>query len=290
MIMGNLKSSPLTLRACSLAVRTFRPVALSLLGRHISVNDLDRLKECVEILKGCGFQHVRSLSLGITNKRIVLEEYWNDYLTILKVFAERRSLVRLWLWEVPFFFLQPHQKKVLREIILALASSINDLGLYGCHFSCYEEMISFVRAFPYCDKLYVEDCVTGGQDCPKNSFVDLPQHKISVVDLDVTASSKNEFLIDPSGFIQDAELDVSSLVKLECDVLSVEGIRRIFSATSRSPIRNVRFSSTSLEGFQGTYIPWFSIIVVTLTPHRSIPSLSAVSVALGVVDHRTHVP
>jgi hypothetical protein len=292
-ILKMLKSSPLTLRACSLSVRTFRPVALSIQGRHISVNDLDRLKDCVAILKGCGFQHVRSLSLGITNKRVVLEEYWNDYLAILKVFAERGTLVRLWLWEVPFFFLRPHQKKILREAVLGLASSINDLGLYGCHFSCYEEMISFVRAFLHCDKLYVEDCVTGGQDRPKNLFADFPQHKLSLADLDITASSKNELLIDPSGFVEDAELDVSSLGKLECDILSAEGIGRIVSATSGSPIRVARFSSTSPEGFQGTYMLRFSVLImsVTLTLHRlrSIHNIGVTPVAFRVVDHRTHV-
>lgn len=293
MIIEILKPCSDTVRACSLSVRTFRPVAQSILGRHISVNDLNRLKECVQILKDHGFQHVRSLSLGITNKR-VLEEYWNDYLKILKVFAGRRCLVRLWLWEVPFFFLQPRQKKMLREIVLALASSINDLGLYGCHFSCYEEMVSFVRAFSYCDKLYVEDCVTGGQDSPKNSFAEFPQHKLPVTVLEITASSKNKLLIDPSGFIEDAELDVSSLAKFACDLLSAEGIRRIVSATSGSPIRDVRFSSTSPEGFQGNYMPQSSaiIIIIILIPyrHRSIRNLGIASVALGAVDNRTHVP
>jgi hypothetical protein len=255
LIMETLKSSPDTIQACSLSVRTFRSVAQSFLGRHISVNNLDRVKECVQFLNNHGFQHVRSLSLGITNKRRVLEEYWNDYLAILKVFGERRSLVRLWLWEVPFYFLQPRQTKMLREVVLALSSSINDLGLYGCHFSCYEEMVSFVRAFPYCDKLYIEDCVTGGQNAPENSFAGFPTHKLSIVDLDITASSSNEHLIDLSGFIEDAELDVSSLGKLACDLLSVEGIRRVVSATSHSPIREVRFSSNCPEGFQGTSTP-----------------------------------
>ena len=254
LIITYLKSDPQAIRVCSLSVRTFCSVAQSFLGRHISVNDFDRVKECVKILNKSGFQHIRSLSLGITNKRVVLEEYWNDYLTILKAFAERKSLVRLWLWEVPFFFLRPRQKKKLNEVILALSSSINDLGLYGCHFSCYEEMISFVRAFPHCDKLYIEDCVTGGQDSPVNSFAGLPQHKLSIVDLDITASSGSELLIDPSGFIEDAEVDVSSLRTFACDLLSAEGIRRIVSTTAESPISDARFSSACSEGFQGTHM------------------------------------
>ena len=148
MIMEILKSETNTIHACSLALRSFRSAAQSFLGRHISVHDLNRLKASVRFLNNSGFHHVRSLSLGITTKRTILEEYWNDYLTILEVFAQRRTLVRLWLCEVPFSFLQPQQKKRFREIIVALSSSINDLGLYGCHFSCYEEMISLVRAFP----------------------------------------------------------------------------------------------------------------------------------------------
>ena len=104
MIMKLLKPNLDTIRACAVAIRNFRSVAQSFIGRHISVNDSSRLKECIQLLNGSGLQHVRSLSLGITRERMVLEEYWNDYLAILKVFAQRRSLVRLWLWEVPFFF------------------------------------------------------------------------------------------------------------------------------------------------------------------------------------------
>ena len=184
-----------------------------------------------------------------------------DYLGILGVFAKRKNLVRLWLWEVPFFFLQPQQKKAFKEIILGLSSSVKDLGLYGCHFSCYEEMVSFVRAFPHCDKLYIQDCVTGGQDSPENSLTGFPQHKLSIVDLDLTASSTSELLIDLSGFIEDAELDFSSLSGLACDLRVTEGIRRVISATSGSPVRVLRFSSTCSDGFQGALWTFFSWIV-----------------------------
>jgi hypothetical protein len=95
MIMRLLKPNLDTIRACSLAVRTFRSAAQSSIGRHISANDPERLKECVQLLNGSGFQHTRSLSLGITTKRVVLEEYWDDYLTTLKALAQRRSLWRL---------------------------------------------------------------------------------------------------------------------------------------------------------------------------------------------------
>ena len=269
LIMGYLESSPNTIRACSLSVRTFRSVAQSFLGRHSSANSLDRVKELVQILKKSGFQHIRSLSLGITNKPMVLEEYWKDYLTILKIFAERRCLVRLWLWEVPFFFLQSRKRKMLKEVILALTSSINDLGSYGCHFACYQEMVSFVCAFPHCDKLYIEDCVTGGHDSLENSFAGLPQHRLSIVDLGITASSTNELLMDPSGFIEDAQLDISLLSKLGCDLTSAEGIRRIVFAASGSPIRHARFSSTRRMGSK----VWICL-VLRCSPLRSIQCLT----------------
>jgi len=100
--------------------------------------------------------------------------------------------------------------------------------------------------------------MTDGQDTPENLFAEFPQYKLSIVDLDVTASSMNLVpLIDPSGLIEDAELDVSSLGKLACDLRSVEGIRRVISAASKSPIREFRFFSCYSEGFQGTYIHLF---------------------------------
>ena len=260
--METLKPDLDAIRACSLCSRSFRAIAQPSLGRHISVTDPKRVGECVKLLKGSGFQHVRSLNLGVTNQSKVLEAYWMDYLEILKVFAQRRSLVRLWLWEVPFIFLKSRQKKMFKEIVLALSASVRDLGLYWCHFSCYEEMVSFVRAFPHCDKLYIQDCVTGGQDSPGNPLAALPQHKLSIVDLDLTASSTNKLLIDVSGFIEDAELDISSLTGLVCDLRSVEGIRRIFSATSESPIRVLRFSSNSEDGFQGTHTSRFWTMII----------------------------
>ena len=258
-IMEILRPNRDAICACSLTGRSFRSVAQSFLGRHISVTNRGRVKECIQILNDSGFQHVRSLDLGITDKQVILEEYWKDYLEVLKVFAQRRSLVRLWLWEVPFFFLQPREKKAFKEIVLALSSSVHDLGLYGCHFSCYEEMVSFVRAFPHCNKLYIQDCVTGGQDSPENSFTGFPRHNLSIVDLDLTASSTSELLIDLSGFIEDAELDVSWLNELACDLRLTEGIGRVISATSESPIRVLRFSSTSSDGFQSAPISHSSL-------------------------------
>ena len=289
MIMEILKPDTDTIRACSLALRSFRTVAQSFLGRHISVHDLNRLKASVRFLNNSGFHHVRSLSLGITTKRTILEEYWNNYLEILGVFAQRRSLVRLWLYEVPFSFLQPRQKKRFRDIVVALSSSINDLGLYGCHFSCYEEMISFVRAFPHCDKLHIQDCVTGGRDSPKNPLAGLPQYRLSVVDLDITASSTHKLLIDHSGLVEDAELDVSSLCKLTCDLRSAAGIRRLILAASGSPVRELRFSSARSNGFQGTFT---YILLPNASSYRnqSAHNVGATRAAPGITDRRTHVP
>ena len=139
MIMEILKPDLDAIRVCSLTSHSFRSIAQPFLGRHVSLNDLTRVKECVQLLSDggdSGFHHVRSLSLGITTERTVLEVYWNDYLAILKVFARRKRLVRLWLWEIPFFFLRPGKKKMFREVVLALSSLVNELGLYGCHFSC----------------------------------------------------------------------------------------------------------------------------------------------------------
>lgn len=288
MIMKIFKPDLQTLGTCSLVTRSFRLAAQSLLGRHISVNDLHRVEECVRLLKNSGFQHVRSLSLGITTRRTVLEKYWNDYLTILKIFASRKCLVRLWLWEVPFFFLQPRQKKMFKDIVLALSCSVTELGLYGCHFSCYEEMVSFVRVFPHCDKLYIQDCVTGDQDSPENSFANFPQHKLSVVDLDITASSAHELLMDPSGFIEDAELDVSSLRKLACDLRSAEESCRIISATSGSPVRELRFSSSYPDGFQGTYthVSYPPLLTVAKAFITSVsPGWDLESLAIGPMYH-----
>jgi hypothetical protein len=181
---------------------------------------------------------------------------------------------------------------MLEEVVIALSSSVNNLGLCGCHFSRYEEMVSFVRAFPHCNTLYIEDCVTGGQDSPINLFSGLPQHKLSIIDLGLTASSTSDLLIDPSGLTEDAELDVSSLSKLGCDLRSVEGIRRILSATSESPVRGLRFSATCTDGFQGTPGSRFSTSVKPTAHghHHSVRNFGAASMAPGVVDDWTGVP
>ena len=215
MILQYLVNDKATLRACSQTAHDFRYTALSFLGRHLTINTVDRLKGCTSLIAKGAFQHVRSLDLGVNNKRVILEEYWRAYLVILKAFAQYRALNRLWLSEIPFNFVGRSQKKNLRETILALGSTVTELGLYGCHFSSYEEMISLVRSFPFCNSLFIGDCVSGEQATAENVFTGLPEHKLSIRDLQLSSSSSNDLLIDVSNLIEDAALDVGPLTSLE---------------------------------------------------------------------------
>jgi len=240
-----------TLRACSQAARDFRHVALSFIGRHLTVNNVDRLKECTRLIARGAFQHVRSLDLGVNNKRVILEEYWTDYLVILGEFSRYRSLNRLCLSEVPFNFIKRHQKKRFRETITALGSTITKLGLNGCHFSSYEEMVSLVRSFPLCRYLFIKDCVTGEHAAGGNVLVGLPKHKLSIEDLQLTSSLSNDLLIDVSNLIEDAALDVGSLAFLVCDVGTSEKTQRIAVAVSASPVEHFQVACAQPGGFQG---------------------------------------
>ena len=247
MILQYLATDKETLRACSRAACDFRHVALSFFGHHLTVNDVDRLKGCAELIARGAFQHVRSLDLGVNNKRVILEEYWMGYLVILGEFARYRSLNRLWLSEVPFNFVQRGQKKTLRDTITALGSTVTELGLYGCHFSSYEEMISLVRSFPHCNFLFIRDCVTGEHAAGGNAFAGLPNHKLKIKDLQLSSSSS----IDVSNLIEDAALDVGSLTSLVCDVGTSEGTRRIAAAVSASPVEHFQVACAQPGGFQG---------------------------------------
>jgi len=164
-----------------------------------------------------------------------------------------------------FLFLRPGQEVL--EVVLALSSTVDGLGLCGCRFPCYEEVVIFVRAFPHCDKLYVQDCVTGGKGSPENLSVDMPRDEPSVVDLDITASSTNESLIDPSGFIEDAELDVPSLSKLAHLWVAV---------------------FVDLSGRIPGYV-YLSLPTLSLTINHSIHNIDATSVAAGIANHRSHI-
>jgi hypothetical protein len=253
MILQPLATERETLRACSQAAHEFRHVALSFLGRHITVNNVHRLKECAQLIPEGAFQHVRSIDLGVSDKKVILEEYWMDYLVILGQFARYRALNRLWLSEVPFNFLRHNQKKDLRETVTALGSTVTELGLYGCHFSCYEEMVSLVRSFPLCNFLFIRDCVTGEQTAGGNAFAGLPEHILTIRDLQLSSPAPNDPMIDLSNLIEDAALDVGSLTALVCDVGTSERTQRVAAAVSASPVEQFQVACAESGGFQGTH-------------------------------------
>ena len=258
MVLQYLATDKETLRACSRTAHDFRHVALSFLGRHLTVNDVDRLIECAQLITGGAFQHVRSLDLGIDNKSMILEEYWKGYIVILGSFAQYRALDRLWLSEVPFIFLKQSQEGNFRESIITLGSTVTELGLYGCHFSSYEEMISFIRSFPLCNFLFIRDCITGEQATGGNAFAGLPEHTLAVKDLQLSASSLNDLLIDVSNLIEDAALDVGSLASLVCDVGTSERTQRVAAAVSASPVEQFQVACAEPGGFQGQCRSWNS--------------------------------
>ena len=250
--MGMIGKDRETLAACALAAREFTFAALCCLGRHIAVNTVRRLRDCASLItKGSAFQHVRSLDLGITTKKDINERDWNGYLTILGSFARRRTLTRLWLSDVPLYFSSRGKQGTLKDIIASLTATVNELGLYSCHFSCYGEMISLIRAFPLCTSLYVRDCVV--KKTPKqDSFVKLPQHTLSITDLELTSSSHHRFLIDVSTLVRDAALDVSPLTGFSCDMATADAARHAVMAAAASPIERLQLVCDGAEGFHGT--------------------------------------
>ena len=251
MVLQYLANDKEILRACSQTAHEFRHVALSFLGRHLTVNAVDRLSECSQLVTRGAFQHVRSLDLGVDNKNVIREVYWDHYIVILGSFAQYRALNRLWLSEVPFIFLKHSQEKKLKETITILGSTVTELGLYGCHFSSYEEMVSLICSFPLCDSLFIRGCVTGEQATGGNAFAGLPEHRLAIKDLQLSASSSNDLLIDVSNLIEDAALDVGSLVSLVCDIGSSERTQRVAAAVSASPVEQFQVACSQPEGFQG---------------------------------------
>jgi len=250
MIFQFLATDKASLRACSQAAREFRHVALSCLGRHLAVDTVDRIKECAQLVAGGAFQHIRSLDLGINDGRPILEIYWKDYLVILGAFARYRTLNCLWLSEVPFNLFRPDQKD-LRETVTTLGSTVTELGLYGCRFSSYEEMVSLIRSFPHCNSLFLRDCVTRGKSGVGNAFAGLPEHALSIKDLQLSSSLSNGTLVDISKLIEDAALDVGSLTSLVCDVGTTEKTQRIAEAVSGSPVEQFQVACAEPGGFQG---------------------------------------
>ena len=255
MILQLLAPDKESLQSCSQAAREFRHAALSCLGRHLTINTVDRLKECAQLVAGGAFQHIRSLDLGVNDGRPILEAYWKDYLVILGGFARYRTLNRLWLSEVPFNIARPDQND-LRETVTALGSTVTELGLYGCRFSSYEEMVSLIRSFPHCDSLFLSDCVTRGKTAVGNAFAGLPEHRLSIKDLQLSSSFRSRGrLIDISKLIDDAALGVGSLTALVCDVGTSEKTRHIAAAVSVSPVEQFQVACTEPGGYQGRRTP-----------------------------------
>lgn len=254
MILQCVATDKKTLQVCSRTARDLRYFAMSLLGPHLTVGNVDRLMEGAQLITGGAFQHVRSLDLGV-DKSTILEEYWKAYIIVLGSFAKYRTLNRLWLSEIPFTFFKPSQGENLRETIAALGSTVAELGLYGCHFSSYEEMVSLIRSFPRCEFLFIRDCVTGERATGGSAFDELPRHRLTIKDLQLSASSSNDLLIDISNLIEDAALAVGSLTSLACDVGTPERTQRVATAVCKSPVRQFQVACAEPGGFQGECKP-----------------------------------
>ena len=149
-----------------------------------------------------------------------------------------------------FDFFRPGQE-VLRGTVIALGSTVTELGLYGCRFSSYEEMVSLIRSFPHCDSLFLRDCVTRWESAVGNAFAGLPEHTLNIKDLQLSSSSSNDTLVDISRLIEDAALDVGSLTALLCDVGTSEKTQRVAAAVSASPVEQFQVACAEPGGFQG---------------------------------------
>ena len=255
-IMEMLGTDKKTLSACALVSREFTFAALCFIGRHLTINTSHRLQECVNLLTNgsrlAAFQHVRSLDIGITSKRIVQQQrYWDDYLIILDVFARRRYLTRLWLSEVPFCFSDSGMRDRARNVLISLTSTVNDLGIYSCHFSSYPDIVSLIRSFPLCTSLYVRDCVVRGGP-GSNVFAGLPQHTLRISDLELTSSPGYRPTVDLSTLIKDTALDISSLTRFSCSMTTADQARRALMFATASPIESLQFICEEAEGFHGT--------------------------------------
>ena len=253
MILQYLATDKVAICACSQAAHEFRHIALSFVGHHLTVDTVDRLKECPQMISAGSFQHIRSLDLDVKLDKTVIRE--EEHLAILGAFAQYRVLNSLWLSEVPFDFLQQHRKEAIRETATALGSTVTELGLYECHFSSYEEMISFVRSFPFCNLLFIRDCVTGKRGGGRNAFAGLPEHVLTIKDLQLSSPTPNDPMIDLSNLIKDAALDVGSLTALVCNVGTSERTQRVAASVFASPVEQFQVACAEPGGFQGMHTP-----------------------------------
>ena len=254
-IMGMVGTDRESLSACALAAREFTFPALCCLGCHIAINTVRRLRECVDLIaRGSPFRHVRSLDLGIAATTVIRGRDWDNYLSILAFFARRRTLTRLWLSEVSFYFPKHRKQGVITGVITSLATTVNELGLYSCRFSCYVETISLIRAFPLCTSLFVRDCVatkTPGVDI----FTKLPQHTLHITNLELTSSSPHRYLINVSTLVKDAALDISPLTDFSCDMSTADVTRRTLVTTVSSSIESLELTCDEAQGFHGETKP-----------------------------------
>jgi len=118
-----------------------------------------------------------------------------------------------------------------------------------------QEMVSLIRSFPLCNSLFLRGCVTRGKPAVGNVFAGLPEHKLSIKDLQLSSSSSTGTLIDVSNLIEDAALGVESLAALVCDVGSSEKTRRVAAAVSASPAEQFQVACREPGGFQGGRTP-----------------------------------
>ena len=167
------------------------PPCLSSADTSHSTTYTTYIRQCARILTTnfAFLQHVRSLDLGVVGRGSNPEDYLNEQFTILEIFAQRKSLTRLWLCGFPFPSIESGRRAKIRDIVTTFGSTVSDLGLYGCGFPSYADMISLIRAFPHCDSLYIRDCITYGEDTAASMFSGLPEHNLSLNLLELTCAS-----------------------------------------------------------------------------------------------------
>jgi len=86
--------------------------------------------------------------------------------------------------------------------------------------------VSLIPSFPLCNSLSLRDCANRGRPAVGNVFAGLPEHRLSIKDLQLSSTLSIRTLIDVSNLIEDAALGVESLTALVYDVGSSEKTRR----------------------------------------------------------------
>ena len=95
-----------------------------------------------------------------------------------------------------------------------------------------------IRAFLLCSSLSVRDGVST-KTPEEHIFVQLPQHTLSITDLELTSSSGHRSLIDVLTLIKDVALDISSLTAFSCDATTVDVTRHTAMSVVASPIERL---------------------------------------------------